>query len=83
MALMEQGLVQGDREFIRACPKDYIQRNPLAADGRDGLKGFNIYQAENDMSLGYTKHHHVVPEGIYDGRSLLSVLMDISASRQG
>ncbi|UWR70200.1 nuclear transport factor 2 family protein [Phaeobacter inhibens] len=41
VALLEQGLAKGDREFIRAnVAEDYIQHNPQAADGREGLLGF-------------------------------------------
>ncbi|UWQ78676.1 nuclear transport factor 2 family protein [Leisingera sp. S132] len=41
VALLEQGLAKGDRDFIRAhVAEDYIQHNPQAADGREGLLGF-------------------------------------------
>jgi len=41
VALLEQGLARGDRDFISAhVAEDYIQHNPQAADGREGLLGF-------------------------------------------
>lgn len=39
--LLEEGLVKGDREFIKThVAEDYIQHNPQAEDGREGLLGF-------------------------------------------
>ncbi|MFS4580402.1 nuclear transport factor 2 family protein [Phaeobacter sp. C3_T13_0] len=41
VALLEQGLAKGDRAFILShVAENYIQHNPLAADGREGLLGF-------------------------------------------
>lgn len=41
IALLEQGLAKGDRAFINAhVAETYIQHNPQAADGREGLLGF-------------------------------------------
>ena len=41
LGLLEQGLAKGDRDFIMAhVAEGYIQHNPQAADGREGLLGF-------------------------------------------
>lgn len=41
VGLLEQGIANGDRDFIMAhVAEDYIQHNPQAEDGRDGLLGF-------------------------------------------
>jgi predicted SnoaL-like aldol condensation-catalyzing enzyme len=41
LGLLEKGLVTGDRDFIAAhVAEGYIQHNPMAADGREGLLGF-------------------------------------------
>ncbi|MGB3278225.1 MAG: nuclear transport factor 2 family protein [Pseudorhodobacter sp.] len=41
LGLLEKGLANGDRDFITAhVAEGYIQHNPQAADGREGLLGF-------------------------------------------
>lgn len=41
LGLLEQGLAKGDRDYIMAhVAEGYIQHNPQAADGREGLLGF-------------------------------------------
>lgn len=41
LGLLEKGLATGDREFINThVAEGYIQHNPQAADGREGLLGF-------------------------------------------
>ncbi len=41
LGLLQQGLVQGDKDYINTyVAQDYIQHNPTAMDGRAGLLGF-------------------------------------------
>ncbi|AXI41872.1 nuclear transport factor 2 family protein [Sulfitobacter sp. SK011] len=41
LGLLEQGLAKGDRDYIMThVAEGYIQHNPQAADGREGLLGF-------------------------------------------
>ncbi len=50
--LLQRGLAQGDIEFINEnVAKDYIQHNPVAQDGREGLIQFSHYLSEQKTPI--------------------------------
>ena len=53
--LLQIGLAQGDAAFIEAhVAKNYIQHNPVAPDGREGLLGFAAYLQTLDTPITVT-----------------------------
>ncbi|MGB3315947.1 MAG: nuclear transport factor 2 family protein [Albidovulum sp.] len=63
VGLLEKGLIGGDADYIRAnVAEDYIQHNPLVADGRDGLLGFVEFVGTIDPKVTSTIHR-VIAEG--------------------
>lgn len=44
-------------------PANYVQHNPLVADGLDGFGAFMAQMAEQGISMDYTEVHEVIGEG--------------------
>ena len=50
--LLQRGLAQGDVDFIKEnVAPNYIQHNPIAPDGQDGLLGFTAYLQSLDKPI--------------------------------
>lgn len=63
--LMNEAFLGGDfnniTEFISS--EKYLQHNPQAGDGLDGLNAILKNLEENDISFSYSNIHHIIAEG--------------------
>jgi predicted SnoaL-like aldol condensation-catalyzing enzyme len=78
---MKDAFIGGDFSNVTSfiSTEKYLQHNPLAGDGLEGLNTFLKYLEDNQVDFSYTKLHHVIAEGdfvlttaegTYDGQNV-------------
>jgi predicted SnoaL-like aldol condensation-catalyzing enzyme len=78
---MKDAFIGGDFSNVTSfiSTEKYLQHNPLAGDGLEGLNTFLKYLEDNQIDFSYTKLHRVIAEGdfvlttaegTYDGQNV-------------